>query len=92
MPLDAICLQALTAELAPQLEGAKIEKVQQPERDLLLLFVRGKMGSGKLLVAAGTGNARVHFTAETVENPPEPPMFCMLLRKHLVGARILSVS
>ncbi len=92
MPLDAICLQALTAELAPQLEGAKIEKVQQPERDLLLLSLRGKMGGGKLLIAAGTGNARMHFTAETVENPPEPPMFCMLLRKHLVGARILSVS
>ena len=92
MPLDAICLQALTAELAPQLEGAKIEKVQQPERDLLLLSLRGKMGGGKLLIAAGTGNARMHFTAETVENPPEPPMFCMLLRKHLVGARIVSLT
>ena len=92
MPLDAICLQALTAELAPQLEGAKIEKVQQPERDLLLLSVRGKLGSGKLLIAAGTGNARVHYTTESMENPAEPPMFCMLLRKHLVGARILSVT
>ncbi len=92
MPLDAICLQALTAELAPKLEGAKIEKVQQPERDLLLLSVRGKAGSGKLLLAAGTGSARVHFTAETMENPAEPPMFCMLLRKHLVGARILAVT
>ncbi len=92
MPLDAICLQALTAELAPQLEGAKIEKVQQPERDLLLLSVRGKMGGGKLLISAGTGNARVHFTTESMENPTEPPMFCMLLRKHLVGARILSVA
>ena len=92
MPLDAICLQALTAELAPQLEGAKIEKVQQPERDLLLLSVRGKQGGGKLLIAAGTGNARVHLTTESMENPAEPPMFCMLLRKHLVGARILSVT
>ena len=92
MPLDAICLQALTAELAPQLEGARIEKVQQPERDLLLLSVRGKQGGGKLLISAGTGNARVHFTTESMENPAEPPMFCMLLRKHLVGARILSVA
>jgi predicted ribosome quality control (RQC) complex YloA/Tae2 family protein len=92
MPLDAICLQALTAGRAPQLEGAKIEKVQQPERDLLLLSVRGKMGGGKLLISAGTGNARVHFTTESMENPTEPPMFCMLLRKHLVGARILSVA
>ena len=92
MPLDAICLQALTAELAPQLEGAKIEKVQQPERDLLLLSLRGKMGGGKLLISAGTGNARIHFTTESMENPAEPPMFCMLLRKHLIGARILSVT
>ena len=92
MPLDAICLQALTAELAPSLEGNKIEKVQQPERDMLLLSVRGKTGRRKLLLAVGTGRARVHFTAETMENPAEPPMFCMLLRKHLTGARILSVT
>ena len=92
MPLDAICLQALCAELAPQLEGAKIEKVQQPERDLLLLSLRGKAGGAKLLIAAGVGNARVHLTAETMENPAEPPMFCMLLRKHLTGARILSLT
>ena len=88
MPLDAICIQALANELAPQLEGAKIDKVQQPERDLVLLSLRTKSGSKKLLISAGTGSARIHFTGETMENPAEPPMFCMLLRKHLVGARI----
>ncbi len=92
MPLDAVCLHALTQELASALQGARIEKVQQPERDLLLLSVHTKNGNQKLLIAAGTGSARVHFTRESMENPTEPPMFCMLLRKHLVGARILSVA
>ena len=88
MPLDAICIEALSRELRPQLLGAKIDKVQQPERDMLLLSLRGPAGNLRLLIAAGTGNARVHITKASYENPAEPPMFCMLLRKHLVGARI----
>ena len=92
MPLDAICLSALTAELGEKLEGAKIDKVQQPERDMLILSLRGRSGNFRLLLAAGAGNARVHITGESMENPAEPPMFCMLLRKHLVGARIASLE
>ena len=92
MPLDAICLRAVLHELRPQLIGARIDKVQQPERDLLLLSVRTQSGNAKLLVHGGVGSARVHFTAGTFENPAEPPMFCMLLRKHLVGARITGIS
>ena len=92
MPLDAICLSALTAELREKLEGAKIDKVQQPERDMLILSLRGRSGNFRLLLAAGAGNARVHITGESMENPAEPPMFCMLLRKHLVGARIASLE
>lgn len=92
MPLDAVTLAALTQELRPELEGAKIDKIQQPERDMLLLSLRCRSGNKRLLITAGTGNARVHFTAESMENPAEPPMFCMLLRKHLTGARIRSVE
>ena len=92
MPLDAICLQGLTKELQTVLPGAKIDKVQQPERDMILLTLRGKSGSCRLLIAAGTGNARLHLTQASFENPAEPPMFCMLLRKHLVGARIASLE
>ena len=88
MPLDAVCLTALVDELAPQLEGAHIDKVQQPARDLLLLSLYTRQGSRKLLISAGVGMARLHLTAERFENPETPPMFCMLLRKHLVGARI----
>lgn len=92
MPLDAICLSALAKELRDKLEGAKIDKIQQPERDMVLFSLRGKGENLKLLLAAGTGNARVHLTKASFENPAEPPMFCMLLRKYLIGARILSVS
>ena len=92
MPMDAVFLHGLTQELAQSLTGARIDKVQQPERDLLLLSVRTQSGNAKLLVHGGVGSARVHFTAGTFENPAEPPMFCMLLRKHLVGARITGIS
>ena len=92
MPLDAICLSALTGELSETLAGAKIDKIQQPERDMILLSLRGRGENLRLLIAAGTGNARVHLTKSAFENPAEPPMFCMLLRKYLTGARILSVS
>lgn len=91
MPLDAITLRALTNELAPALEGARIDKVQQPERDLLLLSLHTSAGNRRLLISAGVGGARLHFTEQRYENPDAPPMFCMLLRKHLTGARILSL-
>ena len=92
MPLDAICLSALTSELSEKLTGGRIDKVQQPERDMLLISLRSKGENLRLLISAGTGSARVHLTKASFENPAEPPMFCMLMRKHLVGARIVSVS
>lgn len=92
MPLDAITISALTAELKTKLVGGRIDKVQQPERDMLLISLRNQGENLRLLIAAGTGNARIQLTGESFENPAEPPMFCMLMRKHLVGARITAVS
>ena len=91
MPLDAFCISEVTAELQ-SLVGSRVDKVQQPERDVLLLNLRGSAGAVRLLVSAGSGTARVHLTRMDRENPAEPPMFCMLLRKHLGGARLLSVE
>jgi len=92
MPLDAICLTALKGELAEQIVNMSIDKIQQPERDLIVLSLRSKaVKSRKLLISAGTGDARVHLTEHKFENPKEPPMFCMLLRKHLTGAVISDV-
>lgn len=92
MPLDAVTISALTRELKEKLEGGRIDKVQQPERDMLLISLRAKGENLRLLLSAGTGTARVNLTEAYLENPAEPPMFCMLLRKHLVGARIVSVE
>lgn len=88
MPLDAIFLAALSRELRHRLIGAKIDKIQQPERDKLVFSLRGGGENFRLLLSCGTGSARVHVTTEVIENPASPPMFCMLMRKHLVGARI----
>ena len=84
MPLDAICLQAVVEELRPQLTGLRIDKIQQPARDQVILLLRGK----RLLLNAGAGAPRLQLTEISRDNPAEPPMFCMLLRKHLAGARI----
>lgn len=92
MPLDAITVNALFVELSETLIGAKIDKVQQPEGDTLLLSLRGGGQNKKLLISAGVGTARVHLSTESYENPAAPPMFCMLLRKHLVGAKISGLS
>lgn len=89
MPLDAICLQAVVEELRPQLLGLRIDKVQQPARDQVILLLRGNK---RLLLNAGANAPRLQLTELLRDNPAEPPMFCMLLRKHLVGARIADIT
>ena len=92
MALDAICIAALMRELHGTLVGAKIDKVQQPARDMLILSVHSHtVGSTRLLASCGTGTARLHITQGSFENPQSPPMFCMLLRKHMVGAHIENI-
>ncbi len=92
MPLDAVTLRGLTRELKKSAEGARIDRVQQPEKDVLLLSLHTHEGNRRLLLSASVSGARVQFTERSFENPAEPPMFCMLLRKHLVGARIRSIE
>jgi predicted ribosome quality control (RQC) complex YloA/Tae2 family protein len=92
MPLDGVFIGQLAQELNRELAGMKIDKVRQPERDSVVLALRGNGGSCRLLICFGSGNARVCVTQQEYENPAQPPMFCMLLRKHLVGARILQIT
>ncbi len=89
MPLDAICLQGVVAELTPQVVGSRIEKIQQPARDQVVLSLRG---GKRLLLCAGGGQPRLHLTETPRDNPAQPPMFCMLLRKHLSGGIIQSLT
>jgi predicted ribosome quality control (RQC) complex YloA/Tae2 family protein len=92
MPLDGIFIGQLAQELNRDLAGMKIDKVRQPERDSVVLALRGNGKNCRLLLCFGSGNARVCVTQQEYENPAQPPMFCMLLRKHLVGARIVEIT
>lgn len=88
MALDARFLTALTAELRRELVGAKIEKVNMPTRRELVLSLRKR----SLYIGGAAGSNRICLTEEDYERPAEPPMFCMLLRKHLIGAKIEEIS
>ena len=92
MALDSVTVAALAEELSERLTDGRIEKIQQPEKDLILLTVRSEGENRKLLIRAAGPNARVHLTEQSFENPKEAPMFCMLLRKYLTGARVRGVE
>ncbi|MEN6636574.1 MAG: NFACT family protein, partial [Clostridiaceae bacterium] len=90
MSMDGIALGAVIHELQP-LIGGKIDKVQQPEKDLLLFVVRSNNGNQRLLVSIHAENGRLQLTSRTFDNPMNAPAFCMLLRRRLIGGRICSI-
>jgi predicted ribosome quality control (RQC) complex YloA/Tae2 family protein len=92
MPLDSICLTALLNELRPQLIGGRIDKIYQTGKDEIELVLRTAAGNKCLFLSANPHSCRLGFVSSRAENPQNPPMFCMLLRKHLSGARIVSVD
>lgn len=92
MAMDGLNLHASVIEMQRLLVGGKIDKVQQPERDELLLGVHTNCGNYKLLLSASAANTRAHLTEVKRTNPADAPMFCMLLRKRILGGRIISVD
>ncbi len=92
MAFDAGMLAATLSEIRRLAGGARIEKVYQPERDEIVLQMRSFEGGKRLLINAGSNNPRIGFSEAQKENPQNPPMFCMLLRKYLQGAKLAEVS
>ena len=92
MAFDAFFLTAVLEELRQTAAGARVEKIHQPSRDTVILLLRCDTGRQKLLIAANPAAPRLHLTASSPENPDQPPMFCMLLRKHLSGARLAQIA
>ena len=92
MAFDATFLAAVLDEIRGKAMGSRIDKIYQPSRDTLILNLRCREGREKLLFAVNPTAPRLHFTDYSPENPPEPPMFCMLLRKHLMGARLSEIT
>ena len=91
MALDAATLALTAAELKTTLTDAKIAKLFEPTRDELVLTLRTRTETYSLLLSARSGSARVCLTEESFENPETPPSFCMLMRKHLTGGKLLDV-
>lgn len=91
MALDGVFLQKLREEMSI-LIGCRIDKIQQLSKDEILLTFRTPQGAKKVFISTSAGAARVHFTKESYEAPSVPPMFCMLLRKHISNAKVLGIS
>ena len=91
MPLDGLTLGFMAGELNAALAGARIERVTQPEKDMLLLFLRNNGKNYKLILSASPSFARAHLTDGQFVNPLNAPMFCMLMRKHLTGGKVLAI-
>ena len=91
MAFDAFYLSCVLNEIR-DLGEARVDKIHQPSRDTVILHLRGRENRAQLLINPNPAAPRLHLTAANPENPAEPPMFCMLLRKHLSGARLVEIT
>lgn len=92
MALDGRMLHLIAGEIGQTCLGCKVDKVCQPDRDDIVLILRGPGGNRRLLLSASSASARVCLTTTATENPAAPPMFCMLLRKHLISGKLIEAS
>lgn len=92
MPMDGLTLGFIARELQETLRDARVEKVTQPEKDMLVLLLRAQGKNHRLILSAAPSFARVHLTQATYQNPLDAPMFCMLMRKHLTGGRVTAIE
>lgn len=91
MAFDYVMIDALSLELDKKLQGSRVLKIFQPERDRIIFNLRTKSGIEQLLISADSANYRIHKSSCKFKNPEKAPMFCMLLRKHLLSGRLVSV-
>ena len=92
MPMDGLMVGFAARELDKVLAGGRIDRITQPERDTVILVIRAGNENHSLLLCASANNARCHLTGSRFPNPLEPPALCMLMRKQLLGGRVLRVS
>lgn len=91
MALDGIFLHSVLCELKSNFLGAKVDKVNQPEKDEIILTIRGKKSTEKLLISASASCPKIHIIDYNKPNPITAPMFCMVLRKYLNSAKIVDI-
>jgi predicted ribosome quality control (RQC) complex YloA/Tae2 family protein len=91
MPLDGIYIHSLADEFKKKLIGSRVDKISQPEKDEIVLGLRGDRTNFKLLISASSTYPKIHLTSLSKPNPIKAPMFCMVLRKYLSTAKILDI-
>ncbi len=92
MAFDACMMRAVLSEFSREFPDAKIEKVLQPQNDEIDLVIHSGRTSRRLVFNVGPNAPRLQLSDTAKENPLKAPMFCMFLRKHLIGARIVGVE
>lgn len=92
MPFDGIVAEAVADELSKKISGGRIFKIYQPEKYTLIFHIRANNENYRLLMNCNANSARIHLTELDLENPETPPVFCMLLRKHLIGGTVTAVE
>ena len=92
MAFDGITVSAIKAEIEDKILGGRIDKVYQPEKDEIILGIRSMGQAYKLLLTSNASNPKFHFTQSNPSNPMTPPLFCMVMRKHLQSGKIIKIE
>lgn len=92
MAFDGFVTHSIVSELNSILISGKIDKIYQPEKDEITVSVRTHSGTYRLLLSAATSNPRLHLSEAPRQNPINAPLFCMILRKHLIGGKITAIT
>lgn len=92
MAFDGITVSAIKAEIEDKILGGRIDKVYQPEKDEIILGIRSMGQAYKLLLTSNASNPKFHFTQTNPSNPMTPPLFCMVMRKHLQSSKIIKIE
>lgn len=91
MALDGIFIHSILKELKEKILGGKVEKINQPEKDEIVLTIKNKRENYKLLLSASPVYPKIHLATRNKQNPLQPPMFCMVLRKHLSPSKLVDI-
>ena len=91
MAFDGIMMTMVRREMSDVLIGSRVNQIYQPARDELVFAFRTQQGTKKVLIRL-SDSPRIHISSCSIENPPVPPMLCMLLRKRLGGARLSDIT
>ena len=92
MAFDGFVTHSIVQELCEKIMLGKIDKIYQPEKDEIIVSVRTPNGTFRLLLSAASSNPRIHLTEASRQNPINAPLFCMILRKHLTGGKIINIT